>query len=140
MRLVIPATAIVWLFAAVAPRASAQYQYPFQNPDLPAEERVSNIISTDDPRRKGRGPRDERQRASPGDSRQWPLGEVARPALGGPDGWGWPVPIPTTQFGQAIGMGETWDPALIRQAGGVEGYGKYRDSLNCAIFLRTFQA
>ena len=43
-------------------------------------------------------------------------------ALGGPGGWGRPTPIPTTQFAQAIGMGETWDPDLIRQAGGVEGY------------------
>jgi beta-glucosidase len=43
-------------------------------------------------------------------------------ALGGPGGWGRPVPIPTTQFAQEIGMGETWDPDLIRLAGGVEGY------------------
>ena len=42
-------------------------------------------------------------------------------ALGGPGGWGRPMPIPTTQFAQDIGMGETWDPDLIRQAGGVEG-------------------
>jgi beta-glucosidase len=43
-------------------------------------------------------------------------------ALGGPGGWGRPVPIPTTQFAQEIGMGETWDTELIRLAGGVEGY------------------
>ena len=43
-------------------------------------------------------------------------------ALGGPGGWGRPTPIPTTQFAQAIGMGETWDPDLVRKAGGVEGY------------------
>ena len=43
-------------------------------------------------------------------------------ALGGPGGWGRPKPIPTTQFSQAIGMGETWDPDLIRKAGGVEGH------------------
>ena len=30
--------------------------------------------------------------------------------------------IPTTSFGQVTGMGETWDPALIRQAGAVMGY------------------
>ena len=30
--------------------------------------------------------------------------------------------ITTTQFPQPPGMGETWDPALVRQAGGVEGY------------------
>jgi beta-glucosidase len=30
--------------------------------------------------------------------------------------------IPTTQFPQPPGMGESWDPALVLQAGGVEGY------------------
>ncbi len=30
--------------------------------------------------------------------------------------------IATTQFPQPPGMGETWDPALVRKAGGVEGY------------------
>lgn len=32
------------------------------------------------------------------------------------------VAIPTTQFPQPPGMGESWDPALVRQVGGVEGY------------------
>ena len=31
-------------------------------------------------------------------------------------------PITTTQFPQPPGMGETWDPDLVRQAAGVEGY------------------
>ena len=31
-------------------------------------------------------------------------------------------PITTTQFPQPPGMGETWDPELVRQAGAVEGY------------------
>ena len=30
--------------------------------------------------------------------------------------------IPTTQFPQPPGMGESWDPDLVRQAAGVEGY------------------
>jgi beta-glucosidase len=32
------------------------------------------------------------------------------------------LPITTTQFPQPPGMGESWDPELVRQAGGVEGY------------------
>ena len=32
------------------------------------------------------------------------------------------TPITTTQFPQPPGMGESWDPDLVRQAGGVEGY------------------
>ena len=31
-------------------------------------------------------------------------------------------PITTTQFPQPPGMGESWDPDLVRQAGAVEGY------------------
>ena len=33
------------LLPFAAARISAQYQYPFQNPDLPLEERVNNIVS-----------------------------------------------------------------------------------------------
>jgi beta-glucosidase len=32
------------------------------------------------------------------------------------------LPITTTQFPQPPGMGESWDPDLVRQAAGVEGY------------------
>lgn len=45
-------------------------------------------------------------------------------ALGGPGGWegkGKTI-IPTTQFPQARGRGQTWDPGLIEQSAGVEGY------------------
>ena len=31
-------------------------------------------------------------------------------------------PVTTTQFPQPPGMGSTWDPALVREAGGVQGY------------------
>jgi beta-glucosidase len=40
---------------------------------------------------------------------------VGRVGPGGP-------PIATTSFSQVYGMGETWDPALIKRAGAVEGY------------------
>jgi beta-glucosidase len=54
-------------------------------------------------------------------------------ALGGPGGWeGKNLPIiPTTQFPQARGLGQTWDPVLIEQAAAVEAretryaYNKY---------------
>jgi beta-glucosidase len=45
-------------------------------------------------------------------------------ALGGPGGWegrGRTV-IPTTQFPQARGLGQTWDPQLLQQAAAVEGF------------------
>jgi len=45
-------------------------------------------------------------------------------ALGGPGGWGGKglEPVPTTQFPQSVGLGETWDPELLRQAAAIEGY------------------
>src|ERR1700735_5585812 len=45
-------------------------------------------------------------------------------ALGGPGGWEGrnQTVIPTTQFPQARGLGQTWDPELLQQAAAVEAY------------------
>lgn len=45
-------------------------------------------------------------------------------ALGGPGGWEGrnQTVIPTTQFPQARGLGQTWDPELISKAAAVEAY------------------
>ncbi|MDQ3819047.1 MAG: glycoside hydrolase family 3 C-terminal domain-containing protein, partial [Acidobacteriota bacterium] len=43
-------------------------------------------------------------------------------AQGGPGKWGRPATIPTTTFPQGIGMAETWDTNILRQAGEIEGY------------------
>ena len=101
--------------------ASAQYQYPFQNPDLPTEERVRNIVSlmTVDEKIFCLGTDPSVPRLGIHGTRH--VEGLHGLALGGPGGWGRPTPIPTTQFAQAIGMGETWDPELVRKAGGVEG-------------------
>jgi beta-glucosidase len=40
---------------------------------------------------------------------------------GGPGKWGKDDPIPTTTFPQSIGLGETWDPELIRAVAALEG-------------------
>jgi beta-glucosidase len=102
--------------------AFAQYQYPFQNPKLPIEERVNNIVSLMNQEEKiaclGTNPSVPRL----GIRGTGHVEGLHGLALGGPGGWGRPTPIPTTQFSQAIGMGETWDPKLIRQAGRVEGW------------------
>ena len=42
-------------------------------------------------------------------------------AQGGPGKWGKDDPIPTTTFPQAIGLGETWDPELVRKVAALEG-------------------
>ena len=92
--------------------AAAPYQYPFQNPDLPIEQRVDDIVSlmTLDEKVACLGTRPNVPRFGIQGT-----GHVEGShglALGGPGGWGRPKPIPTTQFAQAIGMGETWDPVL----------------------------
>jgi beta-glucosidase len=102
--------------------AAQQQTYPFQDPNLPAEQRVNNIISlmTQDEKIACLGTNPSVPRLGiKGTGHSEGLHGLA---LGGPGGWGRPVPIPTTQFAQEIGMGETWDPELIRLAGGVEGY------------------
>ena len=114
---------VAWLLFSGAAALLAQYHYPFQNPNLPMEERVNNIVSLMTLRREDRLPGHQPERAAPGH-------QGHRPRRKGCTDWRWavraagagPTPIPTTQFAQDIGMGETWDPDLIRLAGGVEGY------------------
>ena len=43
-------------------------------------------------------------------------------AQGGPANWRPPRIVPTTIFPQGIGMAETWDVDMLRQAGAIEGY------------------
>ncbi len=102
--------------------AAAQSQYPFQNPAMPMEDRVTNILSllTLEEKIACFGTRPSVPR----------LGIVGTGhveglhglAMGGPGGWGRPKVVPTTQFPQAIGMAETWDTNVIHQAGALEGY------------------
>lgn len=131
------------LFLAGILRVSAQttsQTYPFQNPNLPLEERVNNIVSL--------MTLDEKvnfMTQRPGLPRLgiptvgWIEG-LHGAAMGTPGNWGnmgggrrgrgqtaassprVSGPVPTTTFPQSIGLGETWDPEVLRQAGGVEGY------------------
>ena len=111
----------VLLSLAVA-RGFAQYEFPFQNPDLPIEERVSNVISlmTLEEKVAFLGSRAGVPRLG---IRVMGHSEgLHGMAQGGPSNWGRRNPAPTTIFPQAIGMGETWDSDLVRQVGAVEGY------------------
>ena len=98
--------------------------YPFQNPQLPVEQRISDLLS--------RMTLDEKISALSTDPSVPCLGVVGTEhveglhglALGGPGGWEGrfkPV-IPTTQFPQARGLGQTWDPELIEKAAAIEAY------------------
>ncbi len=105
--------------------AFAQTQYPFQNPNLPVEQRVQDLLS--------RMTLDEKIAAFSTNPSVPRLGVVGAGhveglhglALGGPGHWegrGGKTVIPTTQFPQARGLGQTWDPALLEEAAAVEGY------------------
>ena len=99
-----------------------QPSYPFQNPDMPIEERVNNIVSL--------MTLDEKVAflsSNPGVERLGikKMGHVEGLhglAQGAPGGWGRRGPVTTTTFPQSYGMGETWDPEIIRQSGAIEGY------------------
>jgi hypothetical protein len=97
--------------------------HPFADPDLPLEARVDDLLSrmTVDEKTACLGTEPDVPRLG-----VWGTGHVEGLhglAMGGPPGnWGRPSPVPTTQFPQAIGLGETWDPDLVRQAAAIEGY------------------
>ena len=97
-------------------------QYPFQNPDLPIEQRIDNILSlmTIDEKI-------ECLDTNPSVPRLGIKGSghvegIHGLTQGGPGKWGRPRTVPTTTFPQGIGLGETWDQDLLKQVGQVEGY------------------
>ena len=104
-------------------RGAAAYDYPFRNPELPAERRIDNLISlmTIDEKVACLG-------TNPSVPR---LGVKGSPhseglhglAHGGPSDWGrrYP-PTTTTIFPQAIGLAETWDTDVVRRAAAAEGF------------------
>ena len=105
-----------------ATAAAAAAAYPFRNPDLPLEERVNNVVSL--------MTLDEKiafLTQSPGLPRLgirtvgWVEG-LHGVALGAPGNWSRNSPVTTTTFSQSIGLGETWDADIVRQAGAIEGY------------------
>jgi beta-glucosidase len=124
MRSSLCALLIGWLaFYAGGPLfAQNQSHYPFQNPDLSIEDRISNAVflMTLDEKinflhfRAGV----PRLGIPPLNSAEGLHGE----AMGGVANWTPHPPIPTTIFPQAFGLGETWDPELLQQAAAAEGY------------------
>jgi beta-glucosidase len=121
------------VLCAQQPGPVQQQPYRFQDVRLPAEERITDLLA--------HMTIDEKIGALSTNPSVPRLGVVGTGhveglhglALGGPGGWeGRNLPvIPTTQFPQARGLGQTWDPELIEQAAAVEGfetryaYGKY---------------
>ena len=112
--------ALLWLPALPSTAQSTTPQYPFQNPDLPAEERISDLIA--------RMTLAEKIDALAMRASVPRLGVVGSPhiegyhgvAQGGPSNWGRRNPTATTQFPQAYGLGSTWDPELLRRVAAQE--------------------
>lgn len=111
------ALALALCFAAAVPARAATY--PFQDPNLAPQQRIANILSLMTP--------DEKIAALSPDSGVPRLGI---PSFGATEGIHGLVqrgeskrqrePITTTQFPQPPGMGASWDPDLVRQAGAVQ--------------------
>lgn len=101
-----------------------QYQYPFQNPNLPVEARVNNILALMTPEEKISALSTSPDVPRLGIRGSGHIEGLHGVAYGGPGGWeGHGLkPLPTTQFPQSVGLGETWDPDLLQQAAAVEGY------------------
>jgi beta-glucosidase len=94
--------------------------HPFDDPNLSTEKRIDNLLSlmTIDEKIDCLGT-------------QTGVPRLGVPNIGSSEGIHGVVqreprfgrePIPTTQFPQPPGMGESWDPDIVREAAGVEGY------------------
>ena len=94
--------------------------FPFDDPSLPTEKRIDNLLSlmTIDEKIDCLGTITGVPRLGVPNigSSEGIHGVVQRQARFGRE------PITTTQFPQPPGMGESWDPDLVRQAASVEGY------------------
>ena len=116
------ATFLLLLTSSIA--WAQQYQYAFQNPNLPVEVRINNILSLMTLEEKIAALSTDPTIPRLGIHGSSHIEGLHGVALGGPGGWGGKglEPIPTTQFPQSVGLGETWDPELLRQVAAVEGY------------------
>jgi beta-glucosidase len=117
-------SAIILLLLSAGAAFGQQYQYPFQNPNLPIEARVNNILELMTLEEKVAALSTDPSVPRLGIHGSSHIEGLHGVALGGPGEWGGHglEPLPTTQFSQSVGLGETWDPELLRQAAAVEGY------------------
>ena len=115
------AASLLLAFTMLAlPALAQQSQYPFNDPNLSADKRIDNLLSlmTVEEKIDVLGTRTGVPRLGVPNigSTEGIHGVVQRKPRFGRQ------PITTTQFPQPPGMGETWDPELVREAGDVEGY------------------
>ena len=102
----------------------AQADYPFRDPKLTDDQRIADLL--------GRLTLEEKVDLMANHPKVPRLGVVFSGqveglhglALGGPGGWGprGKQPLPTTTFPQERGLGEMWDPELLKKIAALEGY------------------
>ena len=116
------AFALLPLIASLA--WTQQYQYPFQDPSLPIEARIDNILSLMSAEEKISALSTTPDVPRLGIRGSEHIEGLHGAAYGGPGGWEGRglKPLPTTQFPQSVGLGETWDPDLLQKAAAIEGY------------------
>lgn len=112
------------LFNCLLVFSQQEVTYPFQNSKLPAEQRISNLLSL--------MTLDEKVQCLSTNPSVPRLGVQGTShveglhglALGGPAQWGGKnkEPITTTTFPQSYGLGATWDVDLIKRVAEVEAY------------------
>lgn len=123
----------LFVFCAVPAHAQQKYQYPFQNSDLPTEQRITDLLSRMTLQEKIAALSDEAlsrgMMSKPDVPRLGVVGTGHVEGLhglsqGGPGNWEGPgkMIVPTTQFPQERGLGQTWDPALMEKVAAMEGF------------------
>jgi len=97
-------------------------QHRFKNPNLPAEERIQNLLTlmTLDEKIACLGTDPSVPRLGIKGSRH--VEGIHGLAQGGPANWRPKRIVSTTIFPQGIGMAETWDVEMLRRSGEIEGY------------------
>ncbi len=120
----VPWIAALLLAAGLARLVQAQTDHPFRDPKLTDDQRIADLL--------GRLTLDEKVDLMANHPKIPRLGIVFSGqveglhglALGGPGGWGprGKQPLPTTTFPQEKGLGETWDPELLKKIAALEGY------------------
>ena len=96
--------------------------FAFQDPDLPDELRIDSLLAAMTPEEKIAALSTHPDVPRLGVRGSGHVEGLHGLALGGPGKWGGENPLPTTTFPQAIGLGQTWEPELVRRVAEVEAH------------------
>ena len=112
------------IVTGLAKVASAQADYPFRDPKLADDVRIADLLHRLTLEEKLHLLADFPKYPELGIAFTGQVEGLHGLALGGPGGWGGrgKQPQPTTTFPQEKGLGETWDPELLKKIASLEGY------------------